>query len=126
MSNVWSYFQLAANVANISKGNDFREFKLGAVGIRSDGVLIASANGSAMISTADRRHYSRECHAEYRLSRKVDKGAVVYVARINIFGNYKNARPCKTCENALRSRGVKKVYYTLSNNEYGVMILKKK
>lgn len=126
MPNVWSYFDIAAKCAKISKSRDFREFKLGAIAIRADGVLAISANGSAMISTTDRRHYSRECHAEYRLARKLDKGAVVYVVRINKFDEFKNARPCKTCENALRSHGVKKVYYTLSDNEYGVMHLKKK
>jgi deoxycytidylate deaminase len=36
------------------------------------------------------------------------------------------ARPCQTCETLLGYAGVEKVYYTISELEYGVMFLKSK
>jgi len=92
-----------------------RQWLLGAVGIRSDGAIVYAQNGNVAIPT-------RSAHAEYRLGKKLDKGSMVYVSRIrrdtNQFGL---AKPCANCEKFLRSKGVKKVYYTISENEYGVM-----
>lgn len=98
-----------------TKRDDERSFLLGAVGIRYDGVLVKSVNASSF-------HPVRTGHAEARLCKKLDVGSVVYVVRVKLLdGSLAIARPCKACQKILRSTGVSKVYYSISNSEYGVM-----
>lgn len=49
-------------------------------------------------------------------------GSTVYVARVRRDnGKMAMSRPCRDCERVLRSRGVRKVFYTIGPKEYGVM-----
>jgi hypothetical protein len=74
----------------------------------------------------DRRGFFPKCHAEFRVCRKLDKNSTVFVVRIALIdGKYKNGKPCITCQNAMRTRGVTRVYYSISETEYGVLYLKK-
>ena len=58
-------------------------------------------------------------HAEINACLGVDPvdlvGAELYVYRILKDGSPALARPCRMCQNYLRSVGVKKVYYTTRN-----------
>lgn len=109
---IFQYLRVAANMAR--KKKDQRTFFLGAVGIRKDGVFVQSFNAPSFQPTP--------CgHAEARLARKLDRGAVVYVARIRADGSFGSAKPCANCEKVLRQKGVKKVYYSLGDDEYGVL-----
>lgn len=95
---------------------DRRSYLLGAVGLRADGRIVHSCNGSTPLP-------DRTQHAEYRLSRKLDKGSEVYVSRVLKDGWITMARPCAACLKALGSKGVSRVYYTIDMNEYGVIKL---
>jgi tRNA(Arg) A34 adenosine deaminase TadA len=90
-----------------------RKFHLAAVGVRRDGAIVVSTNGG--VSGA--RTYS--AHAEARLARKLDRGAIVYVARTLRDGRIAIARPCVRCQKALANARVSKVYYTISETEWG-------
>lgn len=108
------YLILARKVA--VKGDKKRQYKFGAVGIRNDGAIVSASN--------IRCRLREPCaHAEYRLTRKLDWGAVVYVVRVLADGKLAMAKPCKTCQSVMRLKGVKRCYYSISNNEFGVMIL---
>lgn len=110
------YFDLATRVANGKRDN--RSFKLGALGIRSDGVIVASPNAPCPIP-------ERRAHAEYRIASKLTPNSVVYVVRILRFdGSLALSRPCNDCQKVLVSRGVSKVYYSISPNEFGIMNLR--
>jgi len=119
--NIWNCFKEAFSVA-VAK-EDHRGFLIGALGIRSDGVKVMSANGPVLISDkCKHKNTYRRAHAEYRLCQKIDKGATIFVVRIGKSdGKYKLAKPCPACQIVLRSKQVAKVYYTISENEYGVM-----
>ncbi len=94
---------------------------IGAVGIRGDGAIVTASNGPVIIFNDEKKGSFPEAHAEIRLSRKLDVGSIVYVARVRKGdGMYGNARPCKDCRTALKARGVKKVFYTIGPNEYGI------
>jgi hypothetical protein len=67
-------FQLAKYYA--LKDKSFKRYYFGAVGIRSDGRIVHSTNLRNMNRTI-------ECHAETRLSTKLDVGSEVYVIRLN-------------------------------------------
>jgi tRNA(Arg) A34 adenosine deaminase TadA len=93
-----------------------RKYRLGAVGVRSDGVIVTANNLSC-------RRPTPYAHAEARLVRKLDFGSTVFVVRIQRNGTTVNARPCRDCEIAMRLRGVETCYYTISEKEWGVLHL---
>lgn len=93
-----------------------RKYRLGAVGVRSDGAIVTANNLSC-------RKPTPYAHAEARLVRKLDFGSTVFVVRIQRDGSVVNAKPCKDCEIAMRLRGVEVCYYTISTTEYGVLHL---
>lgn len=118
----WKYFRLAADVAKLK--DDRRTHKLGAIGLRSDGALVCAANGPVRPETRNGSTKAAipSAHAEARVCRKLDYYATVFVVRMQPSG-YGLARPCPHCERRLRKRRVKRVYYTISPSEYGVMEL---
>lgn len=109
-SKIWFYLELAANMA--TKGNE-RHYRLGAVAIRKDGAVVISNN--SRIHKPNHNHG----HAENRVMRKAGCGAIIFVSRIDKNGSYRMARPCPKCLVELRNRRAKKVFYTISDHEYG-------
>ena len=107
---------LAAAVAlgNKSKKN----FLLAAVVQRKDGVVVISVNSMTEIPAPSG-------HAEARAIRKADTGSTLYVARVTRDGKWAMSKPCKTCQTLIRNKGIKKVYYTIGQNEYGVWNVEK-
>ena len=112
--NPWKYFEIAARTATLKQ--DERTHRHGAVGLRSDGVLVSAANGPAKM-------VQPKAHAEARLCRKIDSYSTVFVVRVSNAG-YNLSRPCKRCETQLRARRVARVFYTINDKEYGVIELR--
>ena len=109
-------FRLAKEVAKCGDCCEAkRNYRLGAVGIRTDGVIVASSN----ITT---RQPQKEAHAEYRVCQKLDVGSTIYVVRIGEFNRLRLARPCRDCQLMMKNGGIKKVYYSINENEYGVIV----
>ena len=106
------FFRRARKVA--AKGKDCRSYRLGAVGVRRDGTIVKSKN-------IPNRLPEPSAHAEARLTRKLDRGAVVYVVRIDREGCLTSARPCASCRHIMKVRGVKRCYYSINEIEYGVI-----
>lgn len=101
------YLKIAAETA-IARNREHwfrRNFMVGACAIRADGAIVKSSNSPT-------KDPCRQIHAEHRLCRKLDYGGVVFVVRVRRDGTYGNAKPCGDCEKILKSRKVKKVYYT--------------
>lgn len=109
-------FSLACKMAERGDKAVRRQYRLGAVGIRSDGVIVTSNNVPC-------RQQQKSAHAEARLARKLNHDSVVFVARILRSGIRVNARPCLNCQKILTRRGITRVYYTISDSEYGVLNL---
>jgi tRNA(Arg) A34 adenosine deaminase TadA len=106
-------FRLAKKTA--IKGSKIRRHRLGAVGVRSDGTIVKSPNNC-------NRFPEPQAHAEVRVCRKVDWNSTIYVVRILKSGEYALARPCKTCQSIMRLHGVKRCYYSIDSNSYGVIV----
>lgn len=114
-NSVRQIFDDACDVA--LKGEARRHFYVGAIGARSDGTYVRSHN----VSTPER---NRCAHAEFRLAKKLDVGSVVYVARLTKgLRMLACAKPCASCVNVLRKRGVRRVYFTIDDNTYDWMDL---
>lgn len=104
--------RLAAEVAASRGELDLREYLLGAVAIRTDGVIVSSKNGPA-------NNVFPPCHAEARVLRKAGAGAILYVARVRRGdGSWGLAMPCKACMRLIRRRHVVAVYYTVTDDCY--------
>ncbi len=103
-----------------SRGAIERTFRLGAVGIRADGKIVKSVNGSTPSFNAPHSKANEpSIHAEYKLCRKLTAYSKVYVARIDRSGNWAMAKPCQGCMLMLQAKGIKRIFYTISPNEYG-------
>lgn len=112
MTRVDRFFNLAKEKA--VSGDSIRKYRLGAVGVRSDGATVTSRNLSTRVPEPN-------AHAEKRLVKKLDSGSVVFVVRVLADGSLTMARPCVNCQNAMRGRGVKQCFYSINDNEYGVI-----
>lgn len=120
-SKVWTYLSMAGDIA--TRKSDKRTFRLGAVGLRRDGTLVSSSNGPVP-NTCLKQGISCEWHAEGRVSRKLDVGATIYVARVaRDTGDFAMAKPCALCQHALRNKGVKEVWFTTGPSTYERMAL---
>lgn len=66
-------------------------------------------------------------HAELgcilNMSREHTHNADVYVVRLNPRGKMRNSRPCDMCQAALRFVGVKRVFYSLDEDQFDVIKL---
>ena len=119
MSSDRKMLQMAARAAMVGhhRAGERRQYILGAVGLRNDGVMVQSRNISAPLPAP-------EHHAETRLARKLTPGSTVWVARISRkHKDWAMAKPCPNCERRLRMAGVDKVVYTIGPNEWGVLNL---
>lgn len=106
------YLHMAAKLA--AKGDSNKNYLHGCIGIRSDGAIVKADNSLT-------REPVPSSHAEFRVCKKLDKGSVIYVARILRANNeWANSKPCPTCSAYIKNSCVKAVYYTISHNEYGV------
>jgi tRNA(Arg) A34 adenosine deaminase TadA len=114
-AKVSRYFDLARKIA-VSKDTK-RSFIVGAIAIRSDGVIVGSPNACT-------QYPDRRLHAEYKTMKKADANSVVFVARIlRSNSEFAMARPCEDCFKILKSKRVEKVYYTINEKQYGVLTI---
>jgi tRNA(Arg) A34 adenosine deaminase TadA len=111
----------AARIAIPTDPYDKRAFILGAVGVRKDGVMVSAKNGAVISSTFDDYRIIGDAHAECRVIRKLGKGGTIYVARVlKKDGTLAMARPCGSCRLRCAAAGVRKVYYSIDTDHYGV------
>lgn len=112
MRKTWKYLEMAA--AEAVKNQDGRHYLVGCVAIRGDGAMVRASNGPTPVPT-------REMHAEYRVSKKLDYDAVVYVARVLKDGSFGMAMPCASCLKALKTKRVQKIFFTISSEDFGII-----
>lgn len=109
------YFNICREVA---KKGDCKEaqkhYKIGALGIRGDNCVVVSFN----VTTKQR---APQAHAEFRLCKKLNQNSIVYVVRIGASGNFLCAHPCKSCRLIMKFCGVRRCYYSILDDEYGII-----
>jgi tRNA(Arg) A34 adenosine deaminase TadA len=110
---IFNFFEIAARTAKSKV--DERSFLLGCVAVRNDGAIVKALNSASELP-------NRQAHAEYRIASRIDYGATVYVARVRLMdGTFGMAKPCRDCMKILMARKVRKIYYTISQKEYGTI-----
>ena len=114
-------FSLARNIAHNSPYGKIRH---GAVLTKGGSIINASFNKDNYTSFGSRFRSPLRGHATVHaelgcilgLPRDVTSGADLYVCRINRKGELRFSKPCSMCHEALKHVGVKRVYYTTSDN----------
>lgn len=96
------------------KGSRIRRHRIGALGVRADGAIVKSPN-------ICNRLPEPQAHAEARVCKKMDWGGIVYVVRVLRSGSLALARPCANCVATMRNSGVRRCYYSINDNEIGVL-----
>ena len=115
MNKIKRLFKLAAEVASLNDKNGVnRQFRVGAVAVRQDGVIVSASNLPVFGPTPP-------AHAEARVLDKATANAIIYVVRVDSFGRYTMAKPCRHCLSKMIRYNVKRCYYTISEHEYGVI-----
>ncbi len=117
-------FKLAGKVAlPPADSYDPRNFWLGCVGIREDGKIVSAKNGSVFSTETDNYQHLPNSHAEGRVLRKLGKGGIIFVSRIHKIGmEYAMSYPCAMCQTRIKAFNVKKVYYTINDEQYGIWV----
>lgn len=115
--------QKAIEVALTSEG----QFRLGSVLARGRRIISTGTNISK--SHPVQSHYAKKSgqprrihlHSEIRtLLRSKKSGDVIYVARVSKSGHsLRKAEPCEMCKLALKDMGVKTVFYSIDNHNWG-------
>lgn len=115
--------QRAAEFASRRPPGDKRRYQIAAVGITPEGRVYHARNLAYHFSEYDQVIFRPEpsAHAEFKLARALPRGSTVYVARVLRSGDFAIAKPCPMCMIALKSRQVRKVYYSIDNDSYGVL-----
>lgn len=111
-SAIWSFFHEASSFS--IKNIDERTFFIGALAKRKDGAIVIARNNCNKVPMP-------MAHAEARLSKKIDLKSIVFVCRTSkIYDtpHFALAKPCASCYTILKNKGVKRVYYTISENQY--------
>jgi tRNA(Arg) A34 adenosine deaminase TadA len=111
--------KLLTVAAKIAAGSDDleadhrRQYLIAALSERTDGAIVTSINLTVQVPAPT-------AHAESRVLRKSDAGCTLYVARVTRDGRWAMSKPCPSCQKIIRSKRVKKVYYTIGEGEYGI------
>jgi deoxycytidylate deaminase len=106
-----------ARAATVAARAVSRKHRVGAVLVRAGKVLATAHNIVALFSSTGERCYDKHAEVRTLTKRRYHEGAdlagaVVYVARLRRDRAHGMARPCASCEAALRACGISAVYYT--------------
>jgi len=96
-------------------GDKTKNHLLAAVAKRKDGAVVASRNGKTQVPRPT-------AHAEVRTLKKAGHGCTLYVAKVHKrTGEWGMAKPCNNCMTRIKNMKVRRVYYTIGPDEYGVI-----
>jgi deoxycytidylate deaminase len=128
------YIKMAEKYALDHKFDEGLEYFLCALIVRGGSIISVGFNKKPTNTFVEhyadvargKRDYCMSTHAELdaicKARAKVDlRGTKLYVTRIKPSGGMGMARPCEICMGALENYGIKRVYYSIENNEYGVL-----
>ena len=120
--------ELAKRIAERSEAPDYKH---GAVLFKGGTVLNVSVNKNRY-ARFGKRFRRRDCghathHAELGcilgLDRTTTRGSDLYVVRIGKAGELRLSKPCEMCEAVLRHVGVRRVFYSIDQEELGCVRL---
>lgn len=120
-----SVLDFLAVAETIAERSTLKRFNVGAM-IVKDGDI---STGWAHMSDLQLQKYisiHAEMHALWRANPKSLDGADCFLVTLSAKSkNRTNSKPCESCMAHLYDAGIRKVYYTVSNEEYGIVDFRK-
>jgi deoxycytidylate deaminase len=120
-----SVLDFLAVAETIAERSTLKRFNVGAM-IVKDGDI---STGWAHMSDLQLQKYisiHAEMHALWRANPKSLDGADCFLVTLSAKSrNRTNSKPCESCMAHLYDAGIRKVYYTVSNDEYGIVDFRK-
>ena len=125
------FLRMAKSFAETYNYDSSLEYLLCALIVKGGRVLSVGYNHRGLTALQNVHRVGRKAetvHAEvHAVLQKRDKirfeGSKIFVVRLRADGSLGLARPCPTCQAVLKAYGIKKAYYSISNEEYGVLLL---
>jgi tRNA(Arg) A34 adenosine deaminase TadA len=129
------YLRMAMSFAAENEYDDTLEYHLCAVIVRGGAVISVGFNKKGTNGFVEyygdlakgERDWCLSTHAEmdavYKARGKIDlRGCKIFVVRRRkLDHSYAMARPCEICRHVLYNYGIRRAYYTISENEFGQM-----
>jgi deoxycytidylate deaminase len=113
--------EFLAVTESIAERSTLKRFQVGAM-LHNDGEI---STGWAHMSDLQLQNYisiHAEIHALWRANPKALDNADCYLVTLSAKSkNRTNSKPCESCMAHLYDAGIRKVYYTVSNDEYGII-----
>lgn len=123
--SIWNTFEKARKIA--LKSN--YKYKLGAILIKGGKIINAKYNSSKTHKWATHLYKYGSRHAELstliNLNYDQTCNSIIFVARTTKTKHFALSRPCSMCINAAKKMGVKKIYYTINDYEFGTICVNK-
>lgn len=129
------WLRSAVSLALTHQYDERLSFQLCAVIVRGGNIIATGYNKRnrnsfveyACANSAEEKDYPINTHAEMAAilsarNRTDLAGSKIFVARVKPSG-VGCARPCDACQFALERYGIRRAFYTISDNEYGVLKL---
>jgi len=113
--------ELAKKIA--AANDDYPEWRLAAVCVKGGSVQSVGWSKLKRDPLFLDQFYNCSVHAEVDCLKRMNfqaKNCVLHVARLRKGGGFGLAKPCANCATMIESSGVKKVIYTISDDEFGV------
>ncbi len=110
------FFELAKEVSKLS---NYHTHKLAAIIVKGNRIISLGVNDQKTHPKSDTRF--QKLHAELAAiirSRADLRGASIYVYRETRNGEIGCSFPCSSCYSAIRSSGIKRIFFTDYNNSY--------
>lgn len=128
------YLKIAEKFALEHDYDDPLEYYLCAVIVRGGGIVSVGYNKKSTNGFVEHfadlvrgeRDYCLSTHAEMdavlKARGKTDlRGCKLYVVRIKPSGGLGMAKPCEICQHIMYNYGIRRAYYSIDDEEYGVM-----
>jgi tRNA(Arg) A34 adenosine deaminase TadA len=132
------HLQLAKSFGEQHIYDEYLEHHVCAIIVKGGAILSVGYNKSG--TNAFVRHYQKVAKHEYcetthaeqdailKVRSKTDlRGSKIFVVRLRApnspLGELGMARPCPICQGVLKSYGIKRAYFSINDNEYGVLSL---
>ena len=112
-----AYMDYFSEASNLTKKSRHPKFQHGSVVVLRNSIIGRGANFGfvhAEVSSI------MNCDPVRRSSRN---NLVVFVCRVDARGLFRNSKPCENCQQYMRRRGIRKVYYTIDETSVGKLIL---
>ena len=99
----------------------------GAVLAKSGKELRSGCNQNRPVRFLNKYHRYASLHAEVRvllnITKETTNGADIYVARISGDNNMAMSRPCPMCLHMASEMGIRRIFYTIDNRNFGMIKL---